>query len=190
VKTTTCIALILFALLSVSCNKKINVQVADAVRHFDNFDLNEKEVKVLSTQEMGNSAIAEVEVKTALKLTRRNGRWEIDEVRIGDRRWEKADHIRAVLNEGRRQTTARELENISAAIRRYSEQQGKTPAVSDFRSLMNALTPGYLATPYSVDAWAVPYQYRRLSVTGFEVSSAGPDRQPGTADDLVEKIER
>ena len=190
VKTTAYITLILLALITVSCNKSINVQVADAVRQFDDLNLTEKEIKVLSTQEMGDHAIAEVEVRTALKLTRRGGRWQIDEVRIGDRRWEKADHIRAVLNEERRKTTTVQLQKVSAGVRRYFEEQGKTPAVADFRALMAILTPGYMAEPYAEDAWAVPFEYRRLGTNGFELRSAGPDRQLGTVDDLVERNDK
>jgi len=172
------------------CAKNVNRQIKEAVAHFDNLDLSENEIEILSTQELGGQAIAQVQIKTAVKLAKKNDRWVVDEVRIGDRRWEKADHIRAVLRSQRTETTRKELQAIGSGIRRYSEREGNLPQVSDFRALVAVLTPQYLPEAMDLDAWSNAYAYRRVSPQVVEVRSSGPDRLYGTQDDLTERIEK
>jgi len=182
------------ALLSVfalaGCAKNVNRQIKEAIAHFDNLDLSEDEIKILSAQELGSSAVAQVEIKTAVKLVEKNGKWVVDEVRIGDRRWEKADHIRAVLRSQRTETTRKQLQSIGAGIRRYLERQGALPQVSDFQGLVAVLTPQYLSEVVMLDAWSNAYAYRRVSPQVAEVRSSGPDGLFGTQDDLTERIEK
>jgi len=182
------------ALLSVfalaGCAKNVNRQIKEAIAHFDNLDLSEDEIKILSAQELGSSAVAQVEIKTAVKLVEKNGKWVVDEVRIGDRRWEKADHIRAVLRSQRTETTRKQLQSIGAGIRRYLERQGALPQASDFQGLVAVLTPQYLPEVVMLDAWSNAYAYRRVSPQAAEVRSSGPDGLFGTQDDLTERIEK
>jgi hypothetical protein len=166
-----------------------NRQIKDAVRHFDQMELGENQVKVLSTQEMGDHMIAEVEIRTAVRMKRSPGGWEIEEVRIGDRRWERADHIRSALNTEREQTTRRDLHLVSDALRRFAEQnEGRMPEAEDFGELMSILTPEYMIPVIRIDAWSNPYVYRRLSPSLAEARSLGADGQQDTADDLVERV--
>jgi hypothetical protein len=177
----------MLALTATACTT--NRQIRDAVRHFDNLELDENQVKVLSTQQMGDHMVAEIEIRTAVKMTRQPGGWKIEEVRIGDRRWERADHIRNALNLERENTSRRELHRVSDALRRFGEQNaGHMPEAEDFGELMSILTPEYLVPVIRIDAWSNPYLYRRLSPSLAEVLSVGADGQAGTADDLVERI--
>ncbi len=168
----------------------MNRQIKEAVAHFDNLDLSEDEIEILSTQELGGNAIAQIKVKTAVKLVKKNGQWVVDEVRIGDRRWEKADHIRAVLRSQRTETTRKQLQSIGDGIRRYLERQGTLPQVSDFQDLVAVLTPQYLPEVVMLDAWSNAYAYRRVSSQVTEIRSSGPDGLYGTQDDLIERIEK
>ncbi len=180
---------VLLAVMALAgCAKNVNRQIKEAVGHFDNLDLSEDEIKILSTQELGGQAIAQVEIKTAVKLVKKKGQWVVDEVRIGDRRWEKADHIRAILRSERTQTTRKQLQTISDGVRRYLESQGTVPQVADFDDLLAILTPQYLADVTPLDAWSNAYAYRRVSPQAAEVRSSGPDGLYGTQDDLTEKI--
>lgn len=181
---------LLSALVFAGCAKNVNRQIKEAVAHFDNLDLSENEIEILSTQEIGGNAIAQVQIKTAVKLVKKNGQWVMDEVRIGDRRWEKADHIRAVLRSQRTETTRKRLQLIGEGIRRYVERQGALPQVSDFDGLVAVLTPEYLPEVIALDAWSNEYAYRRVSPHLVEVRSSGPDRLYGTEDDLTERIEK
>lgn len=172
------------------CSKKANLQIKEAVGHFDNLDLSDTEIEVLSTQEMGGQAIAEVRIKTAVKLVKQKGQWVVDEVRIGDRRWEKADHIRAVLRAERTQTTRKELQLIGEGIRRYLQNQGVVPEVADFDGLVSVLIPQYLGDAIVLDAWSNPFAYQKVSTQIAEIRSSGEDRLYGTPDDLIERIQK
>jgi len=191
VRTYARLSLVLLsALVLGGCAKNVNRQIKEAVAHFDNLDLSENEVEILSTQELGSSAIAQVQVKTAVKLIKRNGQWIVDEVRIGDRRWEKADHIRAVLRSQRTQTTQNQLQSISHGLRRYLDRKGTVPQVPDFQGLVNVLTPQYLPEVIALDAWSNAYAYRRISPQAAEIRSSGPDGLYGTQDDLTERVQK
>ena len=126
----------LLLILSAGCGKNINKQVQDAVRNFDNLGLTDKEIEVLSTQEMSGNAIAELKIRTAVKLVKKQGIWVVDEVRIGDRRWEKAEHILAVINQKRAETTRNMLEAIGSGIDRYTAANGRLPQGPGFRELV------------------------------------------------------
>ena len=172
------------------CAKNVNRQIKEAVAHFDNFDLSEDEVEIVSTEELGGNAIAQVKVKTAVKLVKKNGQWVVDEVRIGDRRWEKADHIRAVLRSQRTETTRKQLNSISEGVRRYLDNHDSFPQFSDFRELVGVLTPQYLRDVILLDAWSNPYACRRVSPQIVEIRSSGADGFFGTRDDLMQRVEK
>ena len=177
----------LLLILSAGCGKNINKQVQDAVRNFDNLGLTDKEIEVLSTQEMSGNAIAELKIRTAVKLVKKQGIWVVDEVRIGDRRWEKAEHILAVINQKRAETTRNMLEAIGSGIDRYTAANGRLPQGPGFRELVSVLSPDYLGDPALLDAWANPFSYRLLGNADYEVRSAGADGRTGTPDDIVKR---
>ncbi len=75
------------------------------------------------------------------------------------------------------QATQNTIHVISAALEQYELDNGKYPA-----SLDDLMTSGYLQeTP--VDAWGSPFTYEP-AVRPPAISSPGPDRTSGTADDL------
>ncbi|HXK62482.1 MAG TPA: type II secretion system protein GspG [Acidobacteriota bacterium] len=182
--------LLLLPVLTAGCGKNMNRQIREAVAKFDNMDLSEKDVKVLSVQKMGNQAVAEVEIKTAVKVSKQKDRWVIDEVRIGDRRWEKADHIRAALREQRFETTRKDLRTLAEGIRLWADRQGTLPPANDFPQLVDILSPEYLPRVIALDAWSNPYVYRSPAPQWAEVRSAGPDGKIDTPDDLTERVDR
>lgn len=75
------------------------------------------------------------------------------------------------------QATQYTIQIISAALEQYELDNGKYPAKLD-----DLMTAGYLQeTP--VDAWGSPFTYEP-AVRPPAISSPGPDRTIGTADDL------
>jgi len=177
----------LLFILSAACGKNVNKQVQDAVSNFDNLQLTDQEIEVLSTQELAGNAIAEVKIRTAVKLVKKQGIWVIDEVRIGDRRWEKADHILAVINQKRTETTRDMIQAIGAGIDRYAAVNGRLPQAAGFRELVSTLSPDYLGDPVLLDAWSNPFSYKLLGNADYEVRSAGGDGMAGTPDDIVRR---
>ncbi len=146
------------------------------------------ELEILETRESGNSLVAEVKVKTALKFVKENGRWELTEVRLADRHWEKISHILALLNEKRTQTTMKSLEDMAEAIRLYQVEQGYVPQATDFRALIDLLAPRFLNSVIRLDAWSNPFLYSSYSSSGYKLSSAGADGAEGSRDDIVFEV--
>ncbi len=179
---------VLIALGCFSCTKKIDQQLWEAIRTFGDSSLKDDDIEVENIQQMGNHAVAEITIKTAVKLAKKEGRWIIEEVRLGDRRWEKTDHILAVINEKRDETTRRQLDLISRGIQDYNGVHGQVPQASDFMKLIDILTPEHLDQILYIDAWSNPFIYRFLSTSTYDLRSSGPDGKKGTDDDLTTEI--
>ena len=177
-------ALILLLLIGTACTKNLERQVQEAVRTFDTAEFSKKQVKVDEIKYLGSHAVATVTLKTAVKMIKQDEQWVIDEVRIGDRRWEKAESIIAVLNEKRTARTRSNLNTLSSGIRQYLNRHSKLPPAKDFRQLIDALSPNYLGQVTRLDAWSNPFSYRTLSASAYDLRSAGPDGRIDTADDL------
>lgn len=177
--------LLLIALLPLACGKKLDQQLQESVRQFDGLELPRKQVEIVEVQESGDFAIAELRVSTAAKLRKENGRWVIDEIRLGDRRWEKAATILAALRTERENQTHQTMQRLAVGIEEYREKEGKPPAAESFEALVDLLAPDYLAEVIRLDAWARPFEYRLISAQQFELRSAGSDGVFQTEDDLV-----
>ena len=76
-------ATLLTLMLSVSCGRNLEQQIQQQVASFGNASLGEDQVQVTDIRTTGNQAVAEIQVKTGVKLIKRGGQWEIDEIRLG-----------------------------------------------------------------------------------------------------------
>ncbi len=168
-----------------ACGKKLEEQLKDSVRNLDNASLKRDDVEILQVTENGDLAIAEVKVRTAFKLRKKDGSWTLEEIRIGDRRWEKAETILEAINARRAEITRRDLEALAGAIARYAQATGGVPQTEGFEALVDTLAPQYLNQVVRLDAWSNGFSYSPLSKDRFDLRSAGPDGQFQTADDLV-----
>ena len=177
-----CFVILLLSLAN--CGKSLDQQVAKSVRTFDGLSLNQDQVEVLTAKRSGDSLLAEVRVTTAVRLVRREGKWEVAEIRLGDRRWEKADHILALLDEQRLETTKGRLLQLREAMHRYFETEGLVPQVETFTALVDVLYPGSLGQAVRLDAWSNPFLYEVLSTRDYDLRSSGADGVQGTMDDI------
>ena len=168
-----------------ACGKSLDRQVADSVRSLDGLALKEDQVEVVSTRESGDSLLAEVRVTTAVRLVKKKGKWEVDEIRLGDRRWERADHILALLDEERRQTTMGQLRQLHRAVQEHRKAKGSVPQVEEFAGLVDVLYPSFLNHPLRLDAWSNSFSYTVRSAGDYDLRSPGADGLRGTADDVV-----
>jgi hypothetical protein len=148
---------------SASCGRSLDRQIRETVATFDRMNLPADAVEIEKVSEIGDSVIAEVKVKSAVKMRRVGGEWVIEEIRLGDRQWERADHILRVVNEERGGVTWEQMRIVATAVDRYHNIQGELPPVDDFVSLIDVLSPEYLTSIIRIDAWSQPFQYRRLS---------------------------
>jgi hypothetical protein len=179
--------LVLFWVLiaATSCGKTVEKQIRDQVRTFDGAALDEKQVEVTNVREMGDHATAEILITTGVKMVKNNGQWVIEEFRIGDRRWEKAEHILALINEKRSATTLEQMNLITEGIERFSNLNLQIPQVSSSEKLAELLFPRFLSQFTPVDAWTNPFYYRPRGAREYELRSLGPDGHFGTPDDLI-----
>ena len=167
-----------------NCGKSLDRQIADSVRTFDGLSLDQEQVEILTAQESGDTILAEIRVTTAVRLVRSEGKWELADIRLGDRRWENVDHILTLLDEQRLETTKGRLRELRQAMHRHLDSEGTVPQVETFPALVDALYPGFLERAVRLDAWANPFIYEVISAREYDLRSAGPDGADGTMDDL------
>lgn len=170
-----------------SCGKSLEKQVRDQVRTLDGAELDKDAVQILSIRESGSQATAEVQINTAVKMKKEGNRWTLEEVRIGDRRWENVQNILEAIEQSRAAATRRQMALVRQGIDRYISQYGRAPQVSDYTALVDTLNPDFLASVIRIDAWSNPFSFELVGESGFELRSAGPDGTIGTEDDLVVK---
>ncbi len=179
------LSLFLILLGSLGCGKNLERQIQEQVRTFDNASLSKQQVEVQNVKEIGDHAVAEIRITTAVRLIKKDGTWVIEEFRIGDRRWERAEHILVVINEERTETTLQQLNLITEGIRRYADLNHQIPQVSRFEELMDILSPQFHNPVVRIDAWSNPFSYEAIGANEYDLKSAGPDGNLGTPDDLV-----
>ncbi len=174
----------LLVLVVTGCGKNLDQQMKESIRNLDNAQLKKDEIEILDVQQSGDLTIAEVKIQTALKLRRVGESWHLEEIRLGDRRWEKADVILAAISQQREQIAGRQLADIQSAIESYRSSYGELPAAEDFQQLIDALSPLYLTQVIRLDPWSRGFYFHRISEATYDLRSAGPDGEFQTADDI------
>jgi hypothetical protein len=148
--------------------------------------LDSRDVEVESVSQIGSrDAIVAAKVKVAFKLENVQGQWIVREVRAGDYPWERLDLIIAALDAAKAKVTQQTFEEISISLAAYSQKNGRLPEFKDFLALSDALYPNYLPNIVRLDAWNRPIAAERLAANTIRLSSAGPDGQSGSKDDIV-----
>jgi hypothetical protein len=172
-------------MLLLACGKSLDQQVQEQVRTAGNARLDAEAVEVLSVRESGDQAIAEINIKTAVRMRKEGNDWVLDEVRLGDRRWEDVDRILEALDDSRKAETLSQLGKIAKGISRYVEDSGEVPQVMSYEELIDTLNPRYLPDVIRVDSWWKPFGYEPKGAAMYDLRSAGPDGEFHTEDDLV-----
>jgi len=173
-----------FTLVATGCGKNLDQQLKESIRNLDNAQLKNDEIEILEVQQTGDLAIAEVKIQTAFKLRRIGESWHLEEIRLGDRRWEKADVIIAAITRQREQTANLQLANIRSAIDNYRSSQGTLPEAEDFQQLIDLLSPLYLTQIIRLDPWSRSFSFQLISADSYDLRSAGADGQFQTGDDI------
>lgn len=176
---------LLVSLALLSCQKTLEDQVRHQIRTLDNAELDPEAVEVVRVRQSGKQAVAEVTIKTAVRMRKEGDKWVLQDVRLGDRRWESIDRILEAIEQSRSEQTAREMDQVKAGIEQYIQEKGEVPLVKSFDKLVDTLNPSFLPVVIRIDAWWNPYRYQVMSISKFELRSAGPDGEFDTGDDLV-----
>lgn len=179
------VLVLLAVLITFGCGRSLERQTREQVRTLGGAELDSKSVEVVNARESGGRATAEVVIRTAVTLRHENGDWVLDEVRLGDRRWEKVDRIVAAVEAARTEETRAKMEQILEAIGRFRTLRGDLPKVDGLVELIDLLHPNYLDAVIRLDGWQNPFRFEMADDGRFELRSDGPDGKQGTGDDLV-----
>lgn len=178
-------ASLLLLLVTVACGKSLEKQVQDQVRTSANARLSRESVEVVDLKQSGDSAVAEVNLRTAVRMQKVDGEWMVREVRVGDRRWEKIDRIIDAIQASRIAETREQCRLISQAVSRYREENGRLPDEGTFDKVIDVLNPRFLEPVIRIDAWWNDFKYTKTEEGSFEIRSAGPDGKFQTSDDIT-----
>lgn len=148
-------------------------------------DLPSDAVRIKEVSSMGNSATVVAQVETAFRFSKGgDGKWQVSEIRTGDRRWEDVDMLVNALNAEKRSRARAELESIATALESYRREHGAYLESRTEAALIDSLNPRYLARVIRIDPWHQPYEYEG-SRGAFVLRSNGPDGKSNTPDDVT-----
>jgi ribonuclease HI len=142
-------------------------------------------VRVREVSLLGSSAVVVAQVETAFRFVKGDdGKWRIAEIRTGDNRWEDLDMLVRALNTEKSARARAEMETLSTALEAFRRERGFYVVAKDERTLVDQLSPRYLARIVRVDPWQRPYLYEGTT-SSFTLRSAGADGKENTPDDIV-----
>ena len=142
-------------------------------------------VRIKEISSLGNSATVTAQVETAFRFVKGDkDQWRVAEIRTGDRRWEDLDTLMRALNAEKTARARAELESITTALESYRREHGSYIESKSEATLIDHLSPRYLARIIRVDPWHQPYEYEGTR-DGFTLRSVGPDGKSNTADDII-----
>lgn len=167
------------------CGRSLERQTRDQLRTLGGAELDARAVEVTNARASGGRATADVTIRTAVTLRHQGNQWVLDEVRLGDRRWEKVDRIVQALEQARSEETRRQMDKILAGIASYRSAHGRLPELDSFVELIDLLNPEFLDEVIRLDGWQNPFHFKQEDDGTLELRSDGPDGKRGTDDDLV-----
>jgi hypothetical protein len=181
------IGLVVWALLWAGCGGRAigKKNARDVVIAIDPKELDSDDVEIESVGQTGSGdAVIQARIKAGFRVENENGRWIVREVKIGTHQWEKLDTLVQALDRVKVDETRKLLDQLSSALEAYVRKNGRLPEFTTFQVLSDALYPVYMPVIIRADAWQRPFSAEKLDGTTIRISSAGPDGQPGTADDV------
>lgn len=185
--------LLIAVLLLTGCGRRtLNTNRArDVVVDIPQWALEKEDVEVVFVRQVsGSEAIAETRLKTAFRIERVRGEWIVREVRVGHGQWEKVGNLTQALTEVKIEETRKSLDQITEAILRYRESNGRMPVFKDYVALSDLLSPKYLTPLIRLDAWRRPLEAERPDADSILLRSVGPDGRFGTGDDIRKSVSR
>jgi hypothetical protein len=145
----------------------------------------EVRIKAVSPGIAGDDAVVTAQMDTTFQLHKeKDGTWRVASVRLADGRWEDVELLRRALDAEKAARARSDLAALAAGTEAYRRDRGFYPEAETVAALVDKITPRYLARVVRVDPWHQPY-FGRVTGTGFQLGSAGPDGRENTADDVL-----
>jgi len=177
---------IVLVMLSAACGgRTVSRSSAKAlIAELDAGSLGKDAVTVESVTQSGGSLVVETRVKSAFRLERSAGRWEVKEIRVGNREWEDVGVLIDAIDSAKTARTRAMLETVMDAVGKYHAKNGAIPVFRDYVSLTDALYPEFLNPLLRLDAWHQPLAVRLEGSDSIRLLSGGADGRSGTRDDI------
>jgi hypothetical protein len=158
----------------------------ELLRNLGGAELEREQVRIKSVSPGigGGGTIVEAQIETAVRFAEQGGEWRAAEIRVGDRQWESVELILEAVRREKIRRTELMLRRIAEGLENYRRERNSYVVAENLDGLINVLPPHYVELGIRFDLWHQPLSYRG-TVTSFRLSSSGPDRQPGTGDDLI-----
>jgi hypothetical protein len=141
-------------------------------------------IKSVSPGISSSDAIVEAQIETAWRYARTGNEWQIAEVRLGDRQWESVELLTEAIRREKIRRTIISMQQIVEGLEDLKKRTSQYPATEEFSKVLDTLVPQYLKAMPGLDLWGSPYAYKGTS-SDYRLISRGPDRTPGTADDII-----
>lgn len=97
---------------------------------------------------------------------------------------EYAHQVLRALDQGKVTGTRGTMQTFATALSAYSVDRGGYPAAASVQEAAAALSPAFLRSPMTVDAWGGTLDYRSDGQS-YTLTSPGQDGRVGTDDDIV-----
>lgn len=130
------------------------------------------------------SALVVTRVRFDVRFARDRGKWHIQDFRTGSRDWVSVDSLVATVASAKSTQARDEMKLIAGALDKFRQDRGGFLVSDQHPTLIDHLSPKYLAQVIRVDPWQNGYQYEGTR-DRFTLRSAGPDGKLNTADDIV-----
>ena len=149
---------------------------------FQNKDIQVKKI----VQSGDNQAVVEANLSMAFRLSRpKDGEWQVNAIRLGDRNWIDAEAFISALNEVRLRETRENLTKLMNGLKLFKERNGKYPKVHNIVELTDMLVPKFLTEMIRYDGWNRELVVNVMPSDSLELVSLGADGIRGTADDIA-----
>ncbi|HEY8228406.1 MAG TPA: type II secretion system protein GspG [Pyrinomonadaceae bacterium] len=130
------------------------------------------------------SAIAETQVRLAIRFAKDPSGWHTSAFKSGSRDWINIESVAASLDAAKASQAREDMKAIAAALETFRRERGGFVASDKHPALIDHLSPRYLRRVVRFDPWHNPYTYQG-DRDRFTLRSAGPDGKQNTADDVV-----
>ena len=177
--------LALFLIMAAGAANSLSPKEArEAIATIPGFEFNPKMVRIKDIEPGSGGAIVEAQFDSTFRLDKRDNRWEVVEVRLGDSRWEDMELIVTAVRNEKIKRSRDQLLSFGAAITSYQREYGYYPRARDIVELTDILVPKYMNSVIRSDLWLNNYQYS-TNGNGYRLQSLGPDGKANTGDEIT-----
>ena len=143
------------------------------------------EIKKITPGVGNGGVIVDAQLETTFRLEKpKRGDWRVAEIRLGDGQWESLELLTEAVRREKARRTNLTLQQMADALNAYKNARGQYVIADTAAALLDQLVPQYFDSAQRRDLWGAEWQYRGTA-TEYRLSSPGPDRKPGTPDDLI-----